>query len=140
MNYLINICHHSRYFQIQTQEKLNVLTKTSGDCLVGRFLCTIILQEKPIQICLKTIDIYCLSISSSMKNDSQKTVSHFSNLNLITQEQFPNKVLIGRRGQLEWPTTSPDLNPLDFVLCRHLKTKISPSEPLKKLRQRTFVQ
>ena len=29
---------------------------------------------------------------------------------------------IGRRGPITWPARSPDLNPLDFNLWRHLKT------------------
>jgi hypothetical protein len=38
-------------------------------------------------------------------------------------EVFPNR-WVGRRGQTEWPTRSPDLTPLDFYLWGYLKSKV----------------
>lgn len=36
---------------------------------------------------------------------------------------------IGRRGAIEWPARSPDLNPLDFFLWGHLKTQVYKEKP-----------
>jgi hypothetical protein len=38
-------------------------------------------------------------------------------------EVFPNR-WVGRRGQTEWPTRSPDLTSLDFYLWGYLKSKV----------------
>ena len=45
---------------------------------------------------------------------------------------------IGRRGEIEWPPRSPDLNPLDFFLWGYLKQKVYKTCPdsLQVLRQR----
>lgn len=44
---------------------------------------------------------------------------------------------IGRSGPMEWPARSPDVNPLDFFLRGHLKSKIFLTHPknLDELRQ-----
>lgn len=51
--------------------------------------------------------------------------------------EFPNH-WIGRRGSIEWPARSPDLNPLDFFLWGHLKSTVYTSQPrsLEELRLR----
>lgn len=36
---------------------------------------------------------------------------------------------IGRRGSIEWPPRSPDLNPLDFFLWGHLKNVVYKTKP-----------
>lgn len=41
---------------------------------------------------------------------------------------FPGR-WIGRRGPLEWPPRSPDLNPLDFFLWGHLKSTVYKERP-----------
>lgn len=41
---------------------------------------------------------------------------------------FPNR-WIGRRGFIEWPARSPDLNPLDFFLWGYLKSKVYTQRP-----------
>lgn len=45
---------------------------------------------------------------------------------------------IGRRGEIEWPPRSPDLNPLDFFLWGHLKSVVYRTRPntLLELEQR----
>lgn len=45
---------------------------------------------------------------------------------------------IGRRGRIEWPARSPDLNPLDFFLWGHLKGTVYKNRPqnLEQLRNR----
>uniref|UniRef100_A0A1B6JM23 Tc1-like transposase DDE domain-containing protein n=1 Tax=Homalodisca liturata TaxID=320908 RepID=A0A1B6JM23_9HEMI len=45
---------------------------------------------------------------------------------------------IGRRGAIEWPARSPDLNPLDFFLWGHLKSVIycTPVACVEDLRNR----
>lgn len=41
---------------------------------------------------------------------------------------FPNR-WIGRRGSIEWPPRSPDLNPLDYFLWGHLKNVVYSTKP-----------
>lgn len=50
---------------------------------------------------------------------------------------FPNR-WIGRRGFIEWPARSPDLNPLDFFLWGYLKSRVYVRLPtcLQELRQK----
>ncbi len=43
-------------------------------------------------------------------------------------EKFTGRV-IGRRGNVEWPPRSPDLNPLDFFLWGYLKEKVYSKNP-----------
>ena len=43
-------------------------------------------------------------------------------------QQFGNQ-WIGRRGPVEWPARSPDLNPLDFFLWGHLKSEVYRNRP-----------
>lgn len=45
---------------------------------------------------------------------------------------------IGRRGFIEWPARSPDLNPLDYFLWGYLKDRVFKTKPqnLEELRQR----
>lgn len=38
----------------------------------------------------------------------------------ILNEKFPNS-WIGRRGPMNWPARSPDLNPMDFFVWGHMK-------------------
>lgn len=59
------------------------------------------------------------------------------NVRQYLDRAFPNR-WIGRRGTIEWPPRSPDLNPLDYCLWGHLKTKVYKTEPenLQELRQR----
>lgn len=47
--------------------------------------------------------------------------------NLLDQV-FPNR-WIGRRGTVEWPARSPDLNPLDFFLWGFLKGNVYKTKP-----------
>jgi hypothetical protein len=42
-------------------------------------------------------------------------------------ETFPNR-WIGRRGAIEWPPRSPDLNPIDFFLWGHFKEVVYHTE------------
>lgn len=50
---------------------------------------------------------------------------------------FPRR-WIGRRGAIEWPARSPDLNPLDYFLWGYLKDKVYKTQPtdLNDLRNR----
>jgi hypothetical protein len=43
-------------------------------------------------------------------------------------ETFPNR-WIGRRGHIEWPARSPDLNPMDFSIWGYLKSKVYVNRP-----------
>lgn len=54
---------------------------------------------------------------------------------------FPNR-WIGRRGALEWPPRSPDLNPMDFFLWGYLKNKVyvTPPTNLQDLRDRITLE
>ena len=38
-------------------------------------------------------------------------------------EHYP-RCCISRHGPIAWPPCSPDLNPLDFYLCGHLKSSV----------------
>lgn len=52
-------------------------------------------------------------------------------------EQFPDHCM-GCRGLVEWPAQRPDLTPLDFYLCGHLKSLVyaEESQSLGHLRER----
>lgn len=55
--------------------------------------------------------------------------------------EFPDH-WIGRRGSVEWPARSPDLNPLDFFLWGHLKSVIYTTQPrsLEELQDRIVTE
>ena len=55
--------------------------------------------------------------------------SHTSNVSLPrVREIFPGK-LISRRGDINWPSRSPDLTPMDFFLWGFLKSKVYVNKP-----------
>jgi hypothetical protein len=57
------------------------------------------------------------------------TPPHYGvDVHLFLNNIFPSR-WIGRRGSIEWPAKSPDLSPLDFFLCGHLKIKIYKEKP-----------
>lgn len=54
---------------------------------------------------------------------------HFAaNVREYLNTQFPGR-WIGRRGAIDWPARSPDLNPLDFFLWGYLKSKVYVNRP-----------
>ena len=55
----------------------------------------------------------------------------------ILHQRFPNK-WIDLQGPTQWPSRSPDLNPLDFYLWGHLKAIVysTPIHNVEILRQR----
>lgn len=54
---------------------------------------------------------------------------HTSNASLpVVKELFPNK-LISRRGDIPWPSRSPDLTPCDFFLWGYLKSRVYHNKP-----------
>ncbi|KAJ4435786.1 hypothetical protein ANN_18405 [Periplaneta americana] len=64
--------------------------------------------------------------------------AHFSHTaRRYLDRRFPDR-WIGRGGPIAWPPRSPDLNPLDFYLWRHLKSLVysSPVPDLESLRNR----
>jgi hypothetical protein len=46
----------------------------------------------------------------------------------VLSEMFPPHV-ISRRGNIEWPAKSPDLNACDYFLWRYLKSKVYEKKP-----------
>ncbi|MBZ5796273.1 transposase [Burkholderia contaminans] len=50
------------------------------------------------------------------------------NVRRYLDQVFPGR-WIGRRGFIEWPARSPDLNPLNFFLWCHLKTQVYKEKP-----------
>lgn len=54
---------------------------------------------------------------------------------------FPNR-WIGRRGEIEWPSRSPDLSPLDYFLWGYVKNNVYVTKPanLADLRERILHQ
>ncbi|GBM88400.1 hypothetical protein AVEN_149453-1 [Araneus ventricosus] len=51
-----------------------------------------------------------------------------SNAKLYLMEAFQNQI-IGYGGFVEWPVRSPDLTPLDFFLCGHIKGQVYEIPP-----------
>ncbi|GBM63974.1 hypothetical protein AVEN_17556-1 [Araneus ventricosus] len=49
-----------------------------------------------------------------------------SNVKLYLTETFQNQI-IGYGGFVDWPPRSPDLTPLDFFLCGHIKGQLYPT-------------
>lgn len=54
------------------------------------------------------------------------------NVRAILNRTFPNR-WIGRRGPINWPARSPDLNPLDYFLWGHLKEAVYSREVIHTL-------
>jgi hypothetical protein len=50
------------------------------------------------------------------------------NAMLVLYKMFPARV-ISRRGNIEWPAKSPDLNACDFFLWGYLKSKVYKKRP-----------
>jgi hypothetical protein len=46
----------------------------------------------------------------------------------VLSEMFPARV-ISRRGNIEWPAKSPDLNACDYFFWRYLKSKVYEKKP-----------
>ncbi len=67
---------------------------------------------------------------------------HFAlDVRTTLNREFPGR-WIGRRGSIEWPARSPDLNPLDFFLWGHLKSVVYKTQPtsLEDLRERIVME
>lgn len=65
---------------------------------------------------------------------------HFEvNVRAELDRSFEDK-WIGRGGPMPWPARSPDLNPLDYYLWGHLKSKVYsvPIDNIGRLRERIF--
>ena len=65
-----------------------------------------------------------LMIQSQMYFQHDGAPPHYTrHMRDYVNESFPNRWL-GRGGPVAWPPRSPDLTPLDYYLCGHMKTLV----------------
>ena len=65
----------------------------------------------------------------SVSSKSGNSIAHTANICMEwLREKFPGKV-ISKKGDVEWPARSPDLNPPDFYLWGYLKEDVFRSTP-----------
>lgn len=139
--------HLFREYHTQHPQKLNVWAGILGNHFVGPFFIEGNLNGNTyLQLLENAIDPM---ITDTLENDNnlienQLTFQqdgappHYAvYVRQFLDEHFPGR-WIGRRGPVEWPPRSPDLNPLDFFLWGHLKSRVYATKPetLEVLRQR----
>ena len=64
-----------------------------------------------------------------MRFQQDGAMAHTANISMVTiHGLFPGRV-ISRRGDVEWPPRSPDLNACDFFLWGYIKSKVYENQP-----------
>lgn len=145
--------HNCRYWSIdnphwmlethtQHPQKLNVWAGIFRNRIIGPFFINGTLTAQ------RYLDLLRDQVVPSIEEDGQLPANiwlqqdgappHYAlNVRNFLNETFTNR-WIGRRGFIEWPPRSPDLNPLDFFLWGHLKSVVYTRRPhnLDELQQR----
>lgn len=136
--------HNCRYWaqhnphwmmQVHTQrpQKLNVWMGIVGDAFIGPFFIEGNLTSE------KYLDLLRDSVLPALQNlygdyqhvwfQQDGAPPHFGlQVRLFLNNVFPHR-WIGRRGEIEWPARSPDMNPCDFFLWGHLKNEVYKERP-----------
>jgi hypothetical protein len=105
----------------------------TGNCMVGPYLLPhrlngpaycVFLQEV-LPVLLEDVPLAVRRDSGFNTMGCRRIFVHRQN---NTSTQFPDRWL-GRGGPVSWPARSPDLNPLDFFLWRHLKEIVYRDPP-----------
>jgi hypothetical protein len=84
-----------------------------------------------LMFCFKSIGVlglfsYTLLFRYPQKKKSQAHTAR--NAMRVLTDMFPARVS-SRRGSIEWPARSPDLNACDFFLWGYLKSKVDENKP-----------
>lgn len=130
--------HEFREVHTQRPEKINIWIGIYGNHILGPFLLPPNLNgEYYLDFLRNTVEPL---ITTLLENDDMldEELLHFQQdgapphyaapVRAFLNEHFPGQWL-GRRGPIEWPARSPDLNPLDFFLWGHLKNVCFATAP-----------
>jgi hypothetical protein len=135
--------HWMRDSHTQYPQKLNVWAGILGNTIIGPFfLNENINAERYLHLLqnqiLPAIQNVVGVAFNSVWFQQDGAPPHFGiNVRRFLNDTFPRK-WIGRRGAIEWPPRSPDLNPLDYFFWGHLKNLVFATKPtnLNELRNR----
>lgn len=126
--------HWMRESHTQKPEKVNVWAGIVGNHIVGPFIINGNLNGVTYELMLRETIIPALR---AVLGRSYNTVwfqqdgapPHYAlQVRALLDREFRNR-WIGRRGAIEWPPRSPDLNPLDFFLWGYLKQRVFLTKP-----------
>ena len=137
--------HEFRETHTQFPVKVNVWCGILGDKIVGPFfldqnldgpLYLTLLEDAIVPKIVEIIESGNEDFDPWFQQDGAPPHFALAVRNFLNAE-FPGR-WIGRRGSIEWPARSPDLNPLDFFLWGHLKSKVFETAPrdIQDLKQR----
>lgn len=136
--------HEFREAHTQYPQKLNVWCGIMGDSIIGPYFIPGNLNGEMYLDLLQDVVVPAIEEIAANNDDIEPIFQqdgappHFA---LIVRNYldaaFPGS-WIGRRGAIEWPPRSPDMNPLDYFLWGHLKSKVYKTQPtdIEDLRQR----
>ena len=141
--------HWMRETHTQRPQKVNVWAGIIGDQVIGPIYLpanlngTIYLNFLQEEVMPALTALFPHQAEADLHDDriwfqQDGAPPHYAqNVRHYLSEVFPNR-WIGRRGTIEWAPRSPDLNPLDYFLWGHLKTKVYVTRPenLDELMQR----
>lgn len=138
--------HWMREQHTQWPEKVNVWAGLLGNNIIGPFFMenTLngprylqLLQDRILPAILRVCEDQDINFNNLWYQQDGAPPHYHRDARHYLNEIFPNR-WIGRRGSIEWPPRSPDLNPLDFFLWGYLKMKVYTNRPndLNSLRAR----
>ena len=124
---------------------MNVCCDVLGNKLIGHFVFDNNLTGNAYEVFLRNelpglLEDIPLKIRSQMYFQHDGPPPHYTrHVRDYLNKSFPDRWL-GRGGPVAWPPRSPDLTPLDFYLCGHMKTLVyeSKADSRAALRDRIF--
>lgn len=118
----------------QHPQKVNVWAGIIGHNIIGPFFINgNLTAEKYLQLLRENIVPQIIHLFPNNNNQvwfqQDGAPPHYGReVRNYLNDTFPQK-WIGRRGTIEWPARSPDLNPLDFFLWGYLKSRVYINKP-----------
>jgi len=138
--------HKTSVTKFQKRFSVNVWCGLFGNKLIGPSVFDNNLTENTFEAFLRNelpglLEDFPLMIRSQMYFQHDGAPPHYTRyVKEYLIESFPNRWL-GRGGPVAWPPRSPDLKPIDYYLCGHMKTLVYETkvDSQAALRDRIFV-
>src|SRR6185437_7270063 len=124
--------HWAQQVHFQHDERIMVWGGIFGDTVIGPFFFEgTVTGERYLDMLINQI---CPAVEQLNDGDGiwfmqDGAPPHYATIvRNFLDERYPER-WIGRRGPVEWPARSPDLNPLDYFLWGYLKSEVYRNRP-----------